>query len=65
MASAGSRIEVTVEDAEVRAKLARLIAKVRHPAMAKIGEVLSARTRKRFETESGPDGWPCGCPTAR
>lgn len=31
MAGAGIRIEVTVQDAELRAKLGELIAKCRHP----------------------------------
>ena len=60
MAGAGLHLEVKVDDAELRAKLAQLIRKCRHPAPAleEIGEVLWKSTRQRFETESGPDGEP-------
>ncbi|WP_020508549.1 phage virion morphogenesis protein [Lamprocystis purpurea] len=58
MAGAGLHLEVKVEDAELRARLAQLIRKCSHPAPAleEIGEVLWTSTRERFETESGPDG---------
>ena len=60
MAGAGLHLEVKVEDAELRARLAQLISKCSHPAPAleEIGEVLWTSTRQRFEDERGPDGEP-------
>ena len=55
---AGARIELTVDDAEVQAALAKLTAAVKDttPLMRDIGEHLLNSTRERFRTQTAPDG---------
>lgn len=57
---AGATLEITIDDAEVRAALNRLIAAGRDktPLMRDIGEHLLNTTRERFSTEKAPDGTP-------
>ena len=57
---AGARIEITFDDAEVRAALDRLLAPRtgRTPLMRDIGEHLLNTTRERFSAEKAPDGTP-------
>ena len=54
------RIQVEVDDAEVRRMLQRLIDAGTNPrpALLEIGEELVDSTKKRFESQSGPDGVP-------
>ena len=54
------RIQVEVDDAEIRRALQRLIdAGINpRPALLEIGDDLIVSTKKRFESESGPDGMP-------
>ena len=56
----GVTIEVTFDDAKVRAALNRLIAAGRDltPLMREIGEHLLTTTRERFVTQTAPDGTP-------
>lgn len=67
MAGAGIHIDVTVQDQEVRAGLARLLAKVANPAPAlmEIGEELIISTRKTLDSGHGPNGeaWPANSAT--
>lgn len=57
---AGARIEIRLEDAEVRARLTELIARGGDlsPALREIGEVMLASTRQRFSTQTDPSGAP-------
>lgn len=54
------RIQVEVDDAEIRRVLQRLIdAGINpRPALLEIGEELVDSTKKRFGSQSGPDGVP-------
>ena len=54
----GARIEVTVDDAEARAALARLVARAEDltPVMDEIGGALVLSTQRRFELGAGPGG---------
>lgn len=54
------KIQVEVDDAEIRRVLQRLIdaAINPRPALLEIGEDLIDSTKKRFGSESGPDGVP-------
>lgn len=54
------RIQVDYDDTEVTRMLQRLIDAGGNPrpALKEIGEELVESTKKRFETESGPDGTP-------
>ena len=56
----GVTIEVTFDDAKVRAALNRLIAAGRDltPLMREIGEHLLTTTREHFVTQTAPDGTP-------
>ena len=56
----GVTIEVTFDDAKVRAALNRLVAAGRDltPLMREIGEHLLTTTRERFVTQTAPDGTP-------
>lgn len=51
-------LSIRIDDAELQAALARLIARSGSPAPAlkAIGESLAESTRRRFETSTGPDG---------
>jgi phage virion morphogenesis protein len=53
-------VTIKVEDAELQAKLAELIARAEDvsPALQEIGEVLVASTKARFSAEQSPDGTP-------
>ena len=57
---AGARIEVTVDDAEIRRVLAKLSGAVKDmsPLMHSIGEHLLNTTRERFVDQKAPDGTP-------
>ena len=57
---AGVRIRITLDDAEVRTALNRLLRAGRDmtPLMRDIGEHLLTTTRERFADETAPDGTP-------
>ena len=58
MAGAAAPISITIDDAELRRELARLLGAVQDPspALREIGEVLTRSTKDRFRTETAPDG---------
>lgn len=60
MPGAGIRIDVKVDDREVRAALARLRRRLTNlrPVLDVIGQKMVTSTLRRFETERGPDGRP-------
>ncbi|WP_180125628.1 phage virion morphogenesis protein [Rhodoferax sp. BLA1] len=51
---------ITVDDAEVQAKLSAFAERVDNPraGLTAIGEGIVERTKRRFETSKGPDGTP-------
>ena len=55
---AGNRIDIEVEDRQVRAAVGRLVAALAQPrdAFEAIGSYLEASTIRRFEREEGPGG---------
>ena len=57
---AGAGITITVDDGEVGRALRRLQRRVKdlRPALDEIGARLETSTRRRFETETGPDNLP-------
>jgi phage virion morphogenesis protein len=57
---AGARIEIVVDDAEVKASLKRLAEKTSDfgPAMKDIGEYLVRSTDERFDAQHDPSGAP-------
>jgi len=57
---AGANLTITVDDAAVRAALARLLAELKNPkpALRDIGEYLLRATDEHFRRQSGPDGTP-------
>lgn len=54
------RLSVTLDDADIRAKLREMGDRARdlRPAMETIGEMLKISTDRRFETATDPDGNP-------
>lgn len=60
MAGAGLRIEVRVDDREIRHALRRLRGRLTHmrPVMDEIGQRMVTSTLHRFEVEAGPGGKP-------
>lgn len=58
MAGARERITIEVDDAELRQQLSRLTGSLQDlsPVMREIGEILMTSTKRRFETETDPDG---------
>ncbi len=61
MAGAGVRIDVELDDADVRRAFGRLLALGAEPGRAlfdEIGQRLATSTADRFEREAGPDGAP-------
>ena len=65
---AGARVEITVDDAELKATLGRAIDALgtegMAPLLGELGEYLLGTTRDRAATETGPDGeeWPALSP---
>jgi len=65
---AGARVEITVDDAELKATLGRAIEALgtegMAPLLGELGEYLLGTTRDRAATETGPDGeeWPALSP---
>lgn len=60
MAGAAIRIDVKVDDREIRAALGRLKRRMTHlrPVLDVIGQKMVTSTLDRFERETGPDGRP-------
>jgi len=60
MAGAQNIIEIQIDDAEVRAELRRLLAKLHDftPFFNDVGEQLLNSTRERFRSQRAPDGAP-------
>lgn len=60
MAGATVTVTISIEDAQVRAALARLVGRLRDPAraMRDIGEYLLRATDDRFRAQRAPDGTP-------
>lgn len=58
MAGTRESITIAVDDAELRARLRTLIGALANPApmMREIGEVLYASTKRRFSTQTDPQG---------
>lgn len=57
---AGAALEITLDDAELRAALKQLAAKLDNlqPFFRDIGETLLNSTRERFRAQTAPDGTP-------
>ncbi len=55
---AGTSVQITVDDAEVKAALDALAQRAQdlRPAFEEIGSALLLSTQRRFERETGPDG---------
>jgi phage virion morphogenesis protein len=60
MAGASAAIDIEVDDAELKAALEQLAAKVRDltPFFNDVGETLLNSTRERFRSQTAPDGTP-------
>jgi len=56
--SAGIQLKVDIDDQELRTALRKVAHRVTglRPAFESIGQTLLTATRRRFETQSGPDG---------